>query len=251
MSWFGSGCCGGTYIASVGSTSTQAINGLNNQCGGSATQIAVSQAGFPNVTCTPPPPQNYYWYAGCCNGVYISAASTASYANAYDAMDAQCTNFAVSNTVSSFGPSAPFVDCNPSPPPPPPPPPGPSFTEALVTDGTLGKVYSDGVSANNTSSYAIASGSLPPGLSLNTSSGAITGTPTQQGSFTFVITASGGGGSTGSGNLTIQIFPAGNRRNDVGFDVNLANAKRYDGTNWVNLSNMKRFDGTNWINISN
>lgn len=135
--------------------------------------------------------------------------------------------------------------------PAPPPTPAPSFTDTTVANGLLGVSYSDAVSANNTSSYAIASGSLPPGLSFNTSSGAITGTPTQQGSFTFAITASGGGGSTGSGNLTIQIFPAGNRRNDVGFDVNLANAKRYDGTNWINLSNMKRFDGTNWINISN
>jgi hypothetical protein len=142
---------------------------------------------------------------------------------------------------------------SPSPPPPPPPPatPAPSFTDATVANGLLGVSYSDGVSANNTSSYAIASGSLPPGLDLTTSTGAITGTPTQQGSFTFAITATGGGGSTSSGNLTIQIFPPGNRRNDAGFDVNLANAKRYDGAAWVNLSTMKRFDGTNWINISN
>jgi hypothetical protein len=135
--------------------------------------------------------------------------------------------------------------------PAPPPTPAPSFTDTTVANGLLGVSYSDGVAANNTSSYAIASGSLPSGLSLNTSTGAITGTPTGQGSFTFAINASGGGGTTGSGNLTIQILPPGNRRNDVGFDVNLANAKRYDGSAWVNLSTMKRFDGTNWVNISN
>ena len=128
--------------------------------------------------------------------------------------------------------------------------PAPSFTDTTVANGLLGVSYSDGVAANNTSSYSISSGSLPSGLSLNTSTGAITGTPTGQGSFTFAITASGAG-STGSGNLTIQILPPGNRRNDVGFDVNLANAKRYDGSTWVNLSTMKRFDGTNWVNISN
>lgn len=139
----------------------------------------------------------------------------------------------------------------PPPPPPPPPTPAPVFSDTTVANGVLGVFYSDGVLANNTSSYAIASGSLPSGLSLNTSSGAITGTPTQQESFTFAITASGAGGSTSSGNLTIQIFPAGNRRNDLGFDTNLSNAKRYDGAAWVNLSTMKRFDGTNWINISN
>jgi hypothetical protein len=135
--------------------------------------------------------------------------------------------------------------------PTPPPTPAPSFTDTTVADGVLGVSYSDGVSANNTSSYSIASGSLPSGLSLTTSTGAIAGTPTEQGSFTFAINASGGGGTTGSGNLTIQVLPPGNRRNDVGFDVNLANAKRYDGAAWVDLSTMKRFDGTNWVNISN
>lgn len=134
--------------------------------------------------------------------------------------------------------------------PSPPVTPAPSFTDTTVANGVLGVSYSDGVSANNTSSYSIASGSLPSGLSLTTSTGAIAGTPTEQGSFTFAITASGNG-TASSGNLTIQISPPGNRRNDVGFDVNLANAKRYNGSAWVNLSTMKRFDGTNWVNISN
>jgi hypothetical protein len=116
----------------------------------------------------------------------------------------------------------------------------------------LGKSYSDGVTANNTTSYAIAAGgSLPPGLSLNTTTGAITGTPTQQGSFTFAITATGGGGPTGSGNLTIQILPPGNRRNSSDFNSNLAIAKRYNGTSWVDLTTMKRFNGTAWVDISN
>ena len=132
-----------------------------------------------------------------------------------------------------------------------PPTPAPSFTDTTVVGGILGKSYSDGVAANTTTSYALASGSLPPGLSLNTSSGAITGTPTQQGSFTFAINASGGGGTTGSGNLTIQILPPGNRRNSSDFASNLAVAKRYNGTSWVNLTTMKRFNGTAWENITN
>jgi hypothetical protein len=136
-------------------------------------------------------------------------------------------------------------------PPPPPPTPAPSFTDTTVANGTLGKSYSDGVSASTTTSYAIASGSLPTGLSLNTSSGAITGTPTVQGSFTFAITASGGGGSAGSGNLTIQVLPPGNRRNSSDFNSNLAVARRYNGTSWVNLTTMKRFNGTAWVDISN
>ena len=136
--------------------------------------------------------------------------------------------------------------------PPPPPTPAPAFTDTTVAAGMLGRSYSDGVAANTTTSYAIAAGgSLPPGLSLNTTTGAITGIPTQQGSFTFVINASGGGGTTGSGNLTIQISPAGNRRNSSGFDSNLAVARRYNGTSWVNLTTMRRFNGTSWVNIIN
>jgi hypothetical protein len=135
--------------------------------------------------------------------------------------------------------------------PDPPPTPAPSFTDTTVASGILGKLYSDGVAANTTTSYSIASGSLPSGLSLNTSNGAITGTPTQQGSFTFAINASGGGGTTGSGNLTIQVFPAGNRRNASDFSSNLIVGKRYNGTSWVDLTTMKRFNGTSWENIIN
>jgi hypothetical protein len=136
--------------------------------------------------------------------------------------------------------------------PAPPPTPAPSFTDTAVVGGMLGRAYADGVAANTTTSYAVAAGgSLPPGLSLNTTTGAITGTPTQQGSFTFAINASGGGGTTGSGNLTIQISPAGNRRNSSGFDSNLAVARRYNGTSWVNLTTMRRFNGTSWVNIIN
>lgn len=134
--------------------------------------------------------------------------------------------------------------------PSPPPTPAPSFTDTTVAGGTLKKAYSDGVSASNASSYSIASGSLPTGLSLNTSNGAITGTPTEQGSFTFAITASGNG-TASSGNLTIQILPPGNRRNASDFNSNLAVARRYNGTSWVNLTTMKRFNGTAWVDISN
>jgi hypothetical protein len=134
--------------------------------------------------------------------------------------------------------------------PDPPPTPAPSFTDTTVASGTLRKAYSDGVSASNASSYSISSGSLPTGLSFNTSNGAITGTPTEQGSFTFAITASGNG-TASSGNLTIQILPPGNRRNSSDFNSNLAVARRYNGTSWVNLTTMKRFNGTAWVDISN
>lgn len=61
----------------------------------------------------------------------------------------------------------------------------------------FGKNYSDGVSANGTptATYSITSGALPKGLTLNTTTGAITGKAKRQGTFNFTITASNSAGS--------------------------------------------------------
>lgn len=86
---------------------------------------------------------------------------------------------------------------------------GPSFTDQTVTNGTRGTAYSNGVSASNTSSYSVFSGALPTGLSLNTSNGAITGTPSAAGTFNFVIRATGSfEGTVNTPTLTIVINPA-------------------------------------------
>ena len=63
---------------------------------------------------------------------------------------------------------------------------------STLPNGTYGSSYSQGISASGgsgTYSYAVSSGSLPSGLSLNSSTGALTGTPTAAGSATFTVTA--------------------------------------------------------------
>jgi hypothetical protein len=58
--------------------------------------------------------------------------------------------------------------------------------------------------------FSIISGSLPPGLSLNPSTGAISGTPTQAGTFSFtaqVKDSSGGQNNTTTANCTIVVSP--------------------------------------------
>jgi len=58
--------------------------------------------------------------------------------------------------------------------------------------------------------YAISAGSLPPGLSLNPSTGAITGTPTAGGTFTFTVTATDSAGpphNTGSQTYALIVNP--------------------------------------------
>ena len=81
--------------------------------------------------------------------------------------------------------------------------------------GTAGLAISafnlSSLSTNTPSSYAITSGALPAGLSLNTTTGAITGTPTATGSFSIGFTATNSyGTSIIAGTVTITINPSQN-----------------------------------------
>ena len=78
-----------------------------------------------------------------------------------------------------------------------------TLAPSSLTAGTVGTAFNQSVTASGgtaTYSYAVTSGSLPAGLSLNTSTGAITGTPTAGGPFNFTITATDS--STGTGPFT-------------------------------------------------
>jgi len=84
--------------------------------------------------------------------------------------------------------------------------PIPSVTAATVA-GTVGTAVNyNTVASGSPTSYAISSGTLPAGLSLNTSTGAITGTPTAAGNGTVVaVTASNSAGTSAAANLTFNI----------------------------------------------
>lgn len=58
--------------------------------------------------------------------------------------------------------------------------------------------------------YTVQTGSLPPGLSLNSSSGDITGTPTQSGTYTFTIRATNEGGTSDSGSIVYTVYAGNN-----------------------------------------
>jgi hypothetical protein len=70
-----------------------------------------------------------------------------------------------------------------------------SLSPANLAAGTVGTVYSQSVTASpaGTYSYAVTSGALPSGLTLNAANGAISGTPTTPGTFAFTVTATAGG----------------------------------------------------------
>ena len=86
-------------------------------------------------------------------------------------------------------------------------PPVPAITSSLSASATVGSSFSYSITASNNPTSYNATG-LPSGLSINTSSGQITGTPTQAGSTNVTISASNAGG-TGNATLTITVQSLG------------------------------------------
>jgi len=87
-----------------------------------------------------------------------------------------------------------------------------SISTSSLASGTVGTAYSAMLQATGGTtpySWSITSGSLPPGLSINTSSGAISGTPTAAGTFAFTakVTDAASDTSTKSLSLTIAALP--------------------------------------------
>lgn len=114
-----------------------------------------------------------------------------------------------------------------------------SWSDQLLASSTVvqNQSYSDGVSvvAGPTTTYSIASGSLPAGITLNTSTGAITGTPTTPGSYSFVIRATNGTSETLDTNtLSITVEVAG------GY------AKVWNGSSWVE-GTAYVYNGSTWV----
>ena len=90
-----------------------------------------------------------------------------------------------------------------------------SLEPSTLPAATVGRSYTCGsdIAASGGKApytYAISAGSLPPGLSLNPSTGAITGTPTAGGTFTFTVTATDSAGpphNTGSQTYALVVNP--------------------------------------------
>ncbi len=79
----------------------------------------------------------------------------------------------------------------------------PTITSSLSGSGTVGTAFSYQIAATNSPTSYGASG-LPGGLSINTSSGLISGTPTASGTFSVGLSATNGSG-TGTATLTLTI----------------------------------------------
>jgi hypothetical protein len=82
-------------------------------------------------------------------------------------------------------------------------PPAPVITSASTASGSTGDAFSYTITATNSPTSYDATG-LPAGLSVNTATGAITGTPTAVGVATVTLSATNAGG-TGTATLTLTV----------------------------------------------
>ena len=81
----------------------------------------------------------------------------------------------------------------------------PSITTTALDDGTVNTSYSETLNADGSpTSWEVTDGSLPAGLTLDESTGVISGTPTADGTFNFTVKATNDGGSD-SKELSITI----------------------------------------------
>ncbi len=92
----------------------------------------------------------------------------------------------------------------------------PAITTSSLPDGKLDEAYSQTLSATGTTPITWSAANLPAGLSINASTGEISGTPTSAGTFTFTVTAQNDYG-TASRSYTLNIIA-----NITGDSVNIS-----------------------------
>ena len=86
--------------------------------------------------------------------------------------------------------------------------PAPSIATSSISDGTAGVPYSQTVSASDGTPpyrWSVSAGRPPGGLTLNQSTGILSGTPDAAGTFTFTVQAADSAGATGAKSFSLTI----------------------------------------------
>jgi hypothetical protein len=137
----------------------------------------------------------------------------------------------------------------------------PSWQDNTISDSMrLATPYSDGVNAiavpGDTYAYTISSGTLPDGISLNPSTGAITGTPTTLGAYSFTVTATlvlADPVVSISTTISGTVRPGGNRFTapGIGNSIKLSTMKRKNASGgWTDITSAKRKTASGWENLA-
>lgn len=88
----------------------------------------------------------------------------------------------------------------------------PTITTTTLPNGTQGSAYSQTLNVSSGDApftWSVSAGSLPPGLSLGSSSGTISGTPTSTGTYSFTAQVSDSDNDTDTQALTLEIESGG------------------------------------------
>ena len=134
--------------------------------------------------------------SGVISGMPTVAATSNVVLSAINGTGTATQNLALTITSSAPAPT-------PTPTPTPTPVPKPVVSSATSASGTVGKAFSYQITASNAPTSFTATG-LPAGLSVNATSGLISGTPTSAGNASVTLGASNAGG-TGTATLSLAV----------------------------------------------
>jgi hypothetical protein len=129
----------------------------------------------------------------------------------------------------------------------------PHWIDATLQDqyATLNIEYSDGFSASNVlSSSAYVITGLPTGLTHSSTTGAITGTPTQVGTFNITARASGLDGSSITTTSVLYVAYPGKRMLNESDATDITRFSRWNGNSWVPVQFVRRKTSSGWEEVS-
>jgi len=103
-----------------------------------------------------------------------------------------------------------------------------TLSPGTLPQGTVGVAYNQTIMASGGTpnyTFSVSAGALPGGLSLNASTGALSGMPTTQGSFNFTVRATDGQGCFGELGYTLVIIGSGLQYYPLPFPVRLLDTR--------------------------